>query len=90
MENDESGMERNGIAVNGGSGRHSGGGVVSMELDGGGGVSVKKEEEGMVFTSTTEFTSRLEVGGRMFRFFVFVFFVFLLYCVPIDRYFVWS
>lgn len=34
---------------------------VSMGVDSGG-ISVKKEDEGMVFTSTTEFTSRLEVN----------------------------
>lgn len=46
-------------------GANGGGGAGAMDVDGGGGgVSVKEEiggDESMVFTSTTEFTSRLEV-----------------------------
>lgn len=43
------------------TGARNGSGASSMEVEGGGDVSVKKEEdEGMVFTSTTEFTSRLQ------------------------------
>lgn len=53
------------------AGASNGGGASSMEVDGDGGVFVKKEEDpGMVFTSTTEFTSRLQViYGVVFIFF---------------------
>lgn len=52
------------VRLNGAGGGRVGGG--GFEDAGSGGVSAKKEEEeedgGMVFTSTTEFTSRLEVS----------------------------
>lgn len=45
------------------AGREDGEGKDAMDVDGGG-AFVKKEDDSMVFTSTTEFTSRLEVRVR--------------------------